>query len=83
MSKLIDKMTFLIALDNPVHGGPYGGFAASYVIETMKEAVSYIETLDGRLKQAAEDLQRVLSSTGGIDHDSAADLMLLRDRLCA
>lgn len=44
---LIRRMHMLIKLNEPEHGGPFGGSAATTVVETMAVAVKRLEELTG------------------------------------
>jgi len=42
---LLDRMRHLVSLNDPDHGGPYGGYAAEQFVSTMKDAIAEIERL--------------------------------------
>jgi hypothetical protein len=42
---LVRKMRFLVSLNEPSHGGPYAGSAATTFVETMTQAADEIERL--------------------------------------
>ena len=62
---IVDRLRFLVSLDNPEHGGPYGGTAARECMEAMTEAADEIVLLRSKV----EDLQvaRIVAENPGID----------------
>lgn len=44
--ELVRRMRHLVSLNDPRHGGPYGGSAAQDFVETMTKAADRIEELE-------------------------------------
>jgi hypothetical protein len=42
---IVRRLRFLVSLDEPRHGGPYGGTAAAQCMEAMRDAADEIERL--------------------------------------
>jgi len=54
MTEITSRLRYLVSLDKPENGGPYGGIAAQECMKAMGEAADTIDRLAAALKLIAD-----------------------------
>jgi hypothetical protein len=61
---LTKRLRFLVSLNDPAHGGPYGGTAATQCMEAMTAAANEIDRLRAWRAEACEEFSDIRSQWG-------------------
>lgn len=71
--ELAVRLRYLVSLNEPENGGPYGGYAAAEFVKAGAEAASAIESQQARIEALEIEIEAVKSFGGGFFGERVAE----------